>query len=63
MNNIFCGIFLFLPSIHGLGDKWVNWTLCGACFVAFFLMLFFKEKYNRLSVDSLASGQAYEVFA
>ena len=64
MNNIFCGIFLVLPSVKGLGDLWVNWTLCGACFVAFVLMLFFKETYHRLSVDSGgAPSQVYNVYA
>eukprot|EP00045_Choanoeca_perplexa_P017090 m.241508 g.241508 ORF g.241508 m.241508 type:complete len:454 (-) comp17446_c0_seq9:5225-6586(-) len=64
MNNIFCGIFLVMPSIKGLGDRWVNWTLCGACCVAFVLMMFFKETYRRLSVDCGAgSSQAYEVLA
>ncbi|EGD76858.1 hypothetical protein PTSG_08206 [Salpingoeca rosetta] len=57
LNNVGCLIFLIMPSIPGLGNTWVNWTLGGSCLVAFLLMLLFDEKYRRLSFDK---GTVYE---
>ena len=51
LNNVFCLIFLILPSIPGLGNQWANWALVGGCAAAFVLMVFFKESYRRLTID------------
>ncbi|XP_065845353.1 solute carrier family 49 member 4 homolog [Oscarella lobularis] len=54
MNNVSCMIFLFLPLIKVLAKDvryWMNPVIAGSCFLCIPLMILFKARYRRLSVD------------
>jgi len=51
LNNVGCLVFLFVPDIPNVGNAWVNWTLMGACALAFLLVFCVTEHYERRTVD------------
>jgi FLVCR family MFS transporter len=54
MNNMFCLVFLLLPMFSELKETmkdWMNPTMAGSCFICIPLLIFFKTRYQRLSVD------------
>ncbi|CAH1264533.1 DIRC2 [Branchiostoma lanceolatum] len=54
-NNLFGLLFLLAFYIPNIGTSWMNWTALGTAVAVVPLMLLFREKYGRLSVDT---GQA-----
>ncbi|XP_078678256.1 solute carrier family 49 member 4 homolog [Branchiostoma floridae x Branchiostoma belcheri] len=54
-NNLFGLLFLLAFYIPNIGTSWMNWTALGTGVAVVPLMLLFREKYGRLSVDT---GQA-----
>jgi hypothetical protein len=38
------------------GNVWANWMLVGSSVLSFMLLLLFRERYNRLSVDMQQGG-------
>ncbi|XP_078594876.1 solute carrier family 49 member 4 homolog [Branchiostoma floridae x Branchiostoma japonicum] len=54
-NNFFGLLFLLAFYIPNIGTSWMNWTALGTGIAVVPLMLLFREKYGRLSVDT---GQA-----
>ena len=55
LQNAPCLAFLMLPMVPGLGTKWMNWALVGACFVATLVVVPLAEPSRRLAVDALGS--------
>ena len=53
INNFWCLVFLFVPSIPGLGSStsWMNWSVVVGAMLGFVLMLPFREDYKRLNFD------------
>ena len=54
MNNVGCLIFLFLPMFSMLKktmNEWMNPTMAASCFACIPIMLLFKARYGRLSID------------
>ncbi|XP_077993120.1 solute carrier family 49 member 4 homolog [Glandiceps talaboti] len=51
LNNLFGLIFFAILMIPSTGTSWMNWCMMGAIGISFPLLLLFREKYNRLSVD------------
>eukprot|EP00118_Oscarella_pearsei_P010739 m.67741 g.67741 ORF g.67741 m.67741 type:complete len:95 (+) comp35468_c0_seq18:1926-2210(+) len=54
MNNVAALVFLLLPMIKVLERDvryWMNPAIAGSCFICIPLMVLFKERYKRLSVD------------
>lgn len=49
--NGWAALFLLTPMIPGLGTKWMNWALVGACAVAMMAVLPLEEPRRRLAVD------------
>lgn len=60
MNNVGCLLLLFLPMFSALKKsmyEWMNPTMAASCFACIPIMLLFKARYRRLSVDLLDTQQ------
>ena len=50
--KLFSIIFLFLLSILGDNTEWMNWCFIASIVVSIPILLLFKERYNRLNMDT-----------
>ncbi|XP_043918703.1 solute carrier family 49 member 4 [Protopterus annectens] len=55
LTNVFMGVLLFFLTVYHTDVSWMNWCLTGSCFFSLFLVLCFKESYDRLYVDVFVS--------
>lgn len=62
MNNLGCLIFLLMPMFSKLKNTmhdWMNPTMAASCFVCIPVMLLFKARYRRLSIDLPSSEKKF----
>ncbi|XP_033625098.1 solute carrier family 49 member 4 homolog [Asterias rubens] len=52
MNNVACLIFLLIFMIPNIGVTWMTWCLLGSVAICIPLLLMYKERYNRLDLDT-----------
>ncbi|XP_022084685.1 disrupted in renal carcinoma protein 2 homolog [Acanthaster planci] len=51
MNNIVGLLFLLPPLIPGIGVDWMSWVVLVAAATPVFMLLLYRERYNRLKQD------------
>ncbi|XP_060784726.1 solute carrier family 49 member 4 [Neoarius graeffei] len=54
-SNLFTGLLLFFLTFYFKELSWMNWCLTGSCLFSLFLILFFRESYDRLYLDVFVS--------
>lgn len=55
LSNVFAGVLLVFLTFYHTDFSWLNWCLTGSCLLSLFLILCFRESYDRLYLDVFIS--------
>ncbi|XP_078460089.1 solute carrier family 49 member 4 homolog [Lampetra planeri] len=56
LSNLFAGLLLVFLMVYPQDVLWLNWALVSSCVLTVFLVLLYREGYNRLQLEAVASS-------